>query len=67
MSDDEISTDRWGHEPRAGNDTPPLFSYVRDKPYSNGMLTSQARTMSPAYIEFLKRNKERLNGRPEAD
>lgn len=43
---------------RYGDDTPPLFSQVRDQPYSNGCITSQARTMSAQYIEFLKRNRE---------
>lgn len=48
-----------------GDDTPPLFSSVRDQPYTNGCITSQARTMSPQYIEFLKRHKEKQNERRE--
>lgn len=50
-------------ERRYGDDTPPLFSSVRDQPYSNGRITSQARTMSAQYIQFLQRNKETLDGR----
>lgn len=51
-------------ERRFGDDTPPLFSSVRDQPYSRGCLTSQARTTSPQYIEFLKRHhKEVRDGR----
>lgn len=57
----------WQHEPRAGNDTTPLFSTVRDPHYSRGGLTSQPRTMSPAYIKFLERHKEQSkHGRSEA-
>lgn len=48
---------------RYGDDTPPLFSQVRDQPYSNGCITSQARTMSAQYIEFLRRHKESQNVR----
>lgn len=47
---------------RYGDDTPPLFSSVRDQPYSNGCITSQARTMSPQYVEFLKRNRDAAKG-----
>ena len=45
---------------RYGDDTPPLFSSVRDQPYCNGCLTSQARTMSPQYLAFLARHREKL-------
>lgn len=49
---------------RYGDDTPPLFASVRDQPYSRGCMTSQARTMCPQYIEFLKRHtKEVRDGR----
>lgn len=62
--EEEQDTDhRWAHEPRAGNDSPPLFASVRDQPYSRGSLTSQARTTSPAYIQFLQRLKEDRSGR----
>jgi hypothetical protein len=51
-------------ESRYGNDTPPLMARVPEPPPSHwGVTTSQARTMSPQYIEFLKRHKEgRSNG-----
>jgi len=54
---------RWVIDGRSGaNDTPPLFSSVRDQPYSRGSLTSAPRTASPAYIAFLQRNKEVRDG-----
>lgn len=46
-----------------GDDSPPLFWVVHDKPYANGCITSQARTMSPQYLEFLQRNRERVEER----
>lgn len=45
---------------RYGDDTPPLFSSVRDQPYSRGCMTSQARTMSPQYIAFLKKHSKEV-------
>lgn len=42
-----------------GNDTPPLMSSVPEPPPSHwGKTTSEARTASPQYIEFLKRHRE---------
>lgn len=62
--DDDNEEAEWAHEPRAGNDTTPLFTLVHDTPYSNGKLTGQARTTSAAYMAFLRRNKEaQSNGR----
>lgn len=44
---------------RYGNDTPPLMARVPEPPPSHwGVTTSEARTTSPQYIEFLKRHKE---------
>lgn len=37
------------------NDTTPLMALVRDAPYSRGCVTSQGRTASVEYQEFLKR------------
>jgi hypothetical protein len=70
-TDDEIPDLFVGNNPRLkeaefryGNDTPPLMASVPEPPPSHwGVTTSQARTMSPQYIEFLKRHKEgRSNG-----
>jgi hypothetical protein len=44
----------------AGDDTTPLVALVRDQPYGRGSLTSEGRTASRAYQEFLERNR---NGR----
>jgi hypothetical protein len=67
VADDDGDFDgsmRWVIDDRSGpNDTPPLFSSVRDQPYSRGSLTSTPRTASPAYIAFLQRNKEVRDGR----
>lgn len=52
-------------EKRAGDDSPPLFSYVRDEPYKRGVLTSTARTASASYQRFLGRHKEVRDGRRE--
>jgi len=44
---------------RYGNDTPPLMSSVPEPPPSHwGKTTSQARTTSPQYLDFLKRHRE---------
>jgi hypothetical protein len=51
-------------ESRYGNDAPPLMSSVPEPPPSHwGVTTSQARTTSPQYLDFLKRHREgRTNG-----
>lgn len=57
-TDDDHPTER-EFESRYGNDAPPLMASVPEPPPSHwGVTTSQARTMSPQYIEFLKRHKE---------
>lgn len=39
-----------------GDDTPPLMSKVPEAPPSHwGKVTSQSRTLSPAYVKFLQR------------
>lgn len=39
-----------------GDDSPPLMAKVPEQPPSHwGKVTSQSRTLSPAYVEFLKR------------
>lgn len=39
------------------NDTTPLMALVQDKPYCRGTLTSQGRTASREYQQFLERNR----------
>lgn len=47
-----------------GDDTPPLMSKVPDPPPSHwGKVTSQSRTLSPAYVEFLKRKETQNDAR----
>jgi hypothetical protein len=49
---------------RRGDDSPPLMASVPEPPPSHwGRLTSQSRTLSPAYVEFLRRNQEDRNER----
>lgn len=39
-----------------GDDSPPLMAKVPEQPPSHwGKVTSQSRTLSPAYVEFLRR------------
>lgn len=39
-----------------GDDSPPLMAKVPEQPPSHwGKVTSQSRTLSPAYVQFLKR------------
>ena len=49
-----------------GDDSPPLYSYVRDKPYKRGELTSTARTASESYMRFLKKHREVRDGKQSA-
>lgn len=50
-------------EPRYGNDTTPLMTFVPEPPPEHwGKLTSVARTLSPQYLAFLQRNKEVRDG-----
>lgn len=42
-----------------GDDSPPLMNRVPEPPPSHwGKLTSEARTLSPQYVEFLRRARE---------
>jgi hypothetical protein len=42
-----------------GDDSPPLMRLVPEPPPSHwGKITSEARTLSPQYIEFLKRARD---------
>lgn len=45
-----------------GDDSTPLVSLVRDQPSHLGIVTSQSRTLSPQYLEFLERSKEAVDG-----
>jgi hypothetical protein len=40
---------------RSPNDTTPLVAMVPDEPYCKGMITSNARTASQQYLDFLER------------
>jgi len=64
MATDEDFTIEREFESRYGDDTAPLMSHVPEPPPSHwGVTTSQARTTSPQYLEFLKRHREgRTNG-----
>lgn len=55
---DDGDIDGRDFERRGSDDTPPLFSYVRDEPYRRGALTSTGRTSSAAYQRFLKKHTE---------
>lgn len=58
MASDEEITER-EFETRYGNDTPPLMASVPEPPPSHwGKTTSQARTLSPQYLDFLNRHRE---------
>lgn len=63
VTDDDIRPEA-EFEARYGNDSPPLMARVPEPPPSHwGVTTSQARTSSPQYLEFLKRHQEgRKNG-----
>ena len=54
VDDDEI--DQREFDSRR-NDTTPLMALVRDKQYCRGTLTSEGRTASREYQEFLERNR----------
>jgi len=42
-----------------GDDSPPLMSRVPEPPPSHwGKVTSEARTLSPQYVEFLRKARE---------
>ena len=54
MSDEVKYLDHNMH-PKVGDDSTPLIGLVPDPPPSHwGKLTSQARTLSPQYLKFLK-------------
>lgn len=60
MASDEDDCDERDFEPRYGNDSTPLMASVPEPPPEHwGKLTSTARTLSPQYLEFLRRNRER--------
>jgi hypothetical protein len=57
-------TDDSGEFRPGGDDSCPLVSLVPEPPPSHwGKITSQARTMSPAYMRFLYGKKESRDGR----
>lgn len=59
IEDGHIDPKEFQRRVAQGDDTPPLMSRVPEPPPSHwGKLTSQSRTLSPQYMEFLKRSKE---------
>lgn len=49
---------------RTGDDSSPLMNLVPEPPPNHwGTITSQARTTSPQYLQFLARNRESRDGR----
>lgn len=40
---------------KAGDDTTPIMALVRDQPYARGGITSESRTSSQAYVDFVNR------------
>lgn len=60
-TDDEAPLSERDFERRYGNDTPPLMASVPEPPPSHwGTITSQARTTSPQYLEFLRRHRKEM-------
>lgn len=60
-TDDDTPLSERDFEHRYGNDTPPLMASVPEPAPSHwGVMTSQARTMSPQYIEFLNRHRKEI-------
>jgi hypothetical protein len=57
MADEDEIDRREFDDVATGDDSPPLMNLVHDKPYSRGSLTSQGRTASRQYQEFLERNR----------
>jgi hypothetical protein len=57
MADDDEIDRREFDDVAVGDDSPPLMNLVHDKPYCRGTLTSQGRTASRQYQEFLERNR----------
>jgi len=61
MANDEPLIDPREFPRGAADDTTPIMALVRDQPYVRGGITSQSRTASQAYVEFLKRAREQRN------
>ena len=61
MASDEPLIDPREFPQRAGDDTTPIMALVRDQPYGRGGITSEGRTTSQAYLDFVKRAREQAN------
>lgn len=56
IRDAHIDGEEFARRISHGDDSPPLMAKVPEPPPSHwGKITSQSRTLSPAYVEFLKR------------
>lgn len=56
IDDGHIDPQEFTRRIAQGDDSPPLMSRVPEPPPSHwGKLTSQSRTLSPQYVQFLKR------------
>lgn len=56
IRDAHIDGEEFKRRITSGDDSPPLMAKVPEQPPSHwGKVTSQSRTLSPAYVEFLKR------------
>ncbi len=56
IRDAHIDGEEFQRRVTQGDDSPPLISKVPEQPPSHwGKMTSKSRTLSPAYVEFLKR------------
>lgn len=59
IEDGHIDPQEFKRRVAQGDDSPPLMALVPEPPPSHwGKVTSQARTLSPQYVEFLNRCKE---------
>jgi len=61
MGSDEPPIDPREFAQKAGDDTTPLVALVRDQPYGRGGITSESRTASQAYLDFVQRAKEQAH------
>lgn len=61
MVTDDAPIDPREFAQRAGDDTTPIMALVRDQPYSRGGITSESRTASQVYLDFVQRAKEQAD------
>lgn len=59
VTDEHIDPREFAH--RVSDDTTPIMALVRDHSYSRGGITSESRTASQAYLDFVRRAKEQAD------